>query len=425
VRRTHANSSTILSRAASPRAIRGLGENVKLLVVDEASLVSEEVWAAAVFASADCKRAGGRVIVADTAWGSVEGWWRKHYTLGEGRHPDIQSFRWDYTANPMLDREWMERQKDTLSWARFKSDVLAEWADDAEMMFPHSLLLDATADFEPIAPDGVSGLGCAGGVDYGFQRDASALAVICGLPDLGLNEDEDRVRFVVPHVELHRAGTIDPLGFVRRVGATAQTSINGRGDGAGFAYCYLTSERNGVGEMPTVELLRECRNRRMRVHGLFQTADTRAIAFGRLRALMGDRRLVLPRNGELLRALGSLSAKITTAGGVSIEAVSAAGTHADLAFALACATGPWAKERRSRCLLSSFDGAPWRLVREEASRMSPVGEIVQTGGGIRLPKRPFFADLATGSAARIHREGHVSHLAGKPEHRQQRMEEPT
>jgi hypothetical protein len=184
----------------------------------------------------------------------------------------------------------MQRQKDTLSWARFKSDVLAEWADDQEAMFPHSLLLDSTADFEPVAPDAVSGLACAGGVDYGFQRDASALAVICALPDLGLNEAESRPRFLVCHTELHRAGTIDPLGFVRHVAGTAQGAVDGRGDGAGLDYRFFTTETNGVGQTPSFELRRESRNRRMKVHMLHQTAETRAIAFGSLRALMGDGR---------------------------------------------------------------------------------------------------------------------------------------
>ena len=49
------------------------------------------------------------------------------------------------------------------------------------------------------------------------------------------------------------------------------------------------------------------------LYRLYQTQETKALAFGRIRSLLEDRRLILPR-GELIRALGAISARITEAG---------------------------------------------------------------------------------------------------------------
>jgi hypothetical protein len=105
-----------------------------------------------------------------------------------------------------------------------------------------------------------------------------------------------------------------------------------------------------------------------------------------------------------------LTARITEAGGVAIEAVSAGGTHADLAFALAAAMGPWSRDKRSGCILAGYDEQPWRIASAEAHRIEDLGEIVQTGGGIRLPAHPFLADLG-GSA--IHRPEQMPYMAAQ------------
>jgi hypothetical protein len=418
---TFANGSVLFCRPASPRSIRGLGAGVRLVAIDECSLIDESIWTSAQFLALDHKAEGARILLSDVPWGSREHWWRRFFELGtDRRHPDVASFSWDYRENPVLDAEYLERQRDVMPWSRFQSDVLGEWSDDERQFFSHDLLMGAVADFEPVDADDVSGLALTGGLDYAVRRDSSAFVAICGLPDLGLNEDESRIRFVVPHVEVHPARSIDPLAFVRQIAGYSQAAIPGRGhgDGAGFDFRFLASERNGVGEPLTTELARAIRGRRATVYPLWQSQETKQIAFGRLRTLLADGRLILPRDGELIRSLGSLSARYTDSGGMTIEAVSEAGSHGDAAFALAAATGPFVKDRRSGALLGRYAGRPWRIVREEASRISPVGEVVETGGGVRLPRRPFFADLAMGEAARLHRAGHESYLAGKSEHRQ-------
>lgn len=408
----YANDSVLFCRSASPRSIRGLGARVKLVILDEASQIDEAVWTAAMFLALDHKSEGSRILVADVPWGSREHWYRRHFALGEDpRHPDVKSVRWTYKENPGLDGEYLERQRDVMPWGRFRSDVLGEWADDDESMFGHDLLMECSADYEPVGPDDVSGVWVVGATDYGFRRDANALVVFGALPDLGLNENEDRVRFIVAHTELHRAGRLSGMQFVRRVASTAQ----GEQGGAGFAYRYIASEANGVGQMPTEELLRAIGGRKAALHRLDQSAETNALGFGRLRSLLEDGRMTLQR-GELLRALGAITAKITESGNVSIEAPRSGGTHADLAFAAASAMGPkHVGRRRGRCLISAYDGAPFRVAAEDAHRVGDLGEIVETGAGIRLPRRPLLADLG---GPLIHRAGeHSPYRARQPNRR--------
>lgn len=407
------NGSVLVSKPASEKAIRGMGAGLKLLVVDEAAWVSEGVWDAAQFTALDEKPNGARIVIACTPWGSREHFFRRHFDMGtEKDHPDVASFKWDWSDHPSPDWGYLKRRRDVMADARYRSDVLGEWVDDSESMFPFSLLEEATADFEQLPPDATEGLAVLGGIDYGFARDLSALVTIAALPDLGLNDEESRVRFIVNHVEWYRPGRIDPAGFVRRLASTAQIENKTHGRNPGFRYELLVSEENGVGQMPTSELLRavDREERAAYVYRLHTSQETKAIAFGRLRALMADGRLILPRNPELLQSLGSLHARITEHGGVNIEVVDSPGTHADLAMALAQATGPWARERRSGCKLADFDGAPFRIAADDARRVTDLGEIVESGAGVRLPQKPFFADLA---GPFIHRAGEAPYGAGQ------------
>src|SRR5918997_1476826 len=86
------NGSVLMSRPASPKAIRGLGRDLRLLVLDEASLIDESIWTSAMFVAMDEKREGARIILADVPWGSREHWWRRQFELGtDKRHPDVEA----------------------------------------------------------------------------------------------------------------------------------------------------------------------------------------------------------------------------------------------------------------------------------------------------------------------------------------------
>ena len=64
------NGATLFCQPASARAVRGLGQRVKLVVLDESSLIDESIWTSAMFLALDHKADGARIIVADVPWGS-------------------------------------------------------------------------------------------------------------------------------------------------------------------------------------------------------------------------------------------------------------------------------------------------------------------------------------------------------------------
>jgi hypothetical protein len=66
------NGSEIVSLPASQRAVRGLGRGVKLLVVDEAGFVPEELWRAAHYIALDERANGSRILLVGTPWGGPD-----------------------------------------------------------------------------------------------------------------------------------------------------------------------------------------------------------------------------------------------------------------------------------------------------------------------------------------------------------------
>jgi hypothetical protein len=70
---TFRNESVLFCRPASPRSIRGLGQRIKLVAIDECSLVDESVWNSAQFLALDHKADGARILLSDVPWGSRTG----------------------------------------------------------------------------------------------------------------------------------------------------------------------------------------------------------------------------------------------------------------------------------------------------------------------------------------------------------------
>jgi hypothetical protein len=136
--------------------------------------------------------------------------------------------------------------------------------------------------------------------------------------------------------------------------------------GRGFAVRKFVTEMNGVGAMPSEELAR--RLGRQRVVGVHTSQRSKEDGFSRLRALLSDRRLVLPDNLELLRQLQGLTYSPTPSGGLSIEA-SDPNVHDDLADALALAVSAVPHDTKG--------GVP---------KEQPAGvEWLETDGGLLVP----------------------------------------
>jgi hypothetical protein len=193
------NGSEIVSLPASQRAVRGLGRGVKLLVVDEAGFVPEELWRAAHYIALDERANGSRILLVGTPWGGPDAFFRRAFEAGRDGDPDHASHHWTFEVNPNLDRAYLERQRERVSPPEYAAEVLGEWSDAVGALIPRALIDANTADVE------IPSLGALTpparpiiGLDWGVSYDRSAAAVGYRLPVGELNVDlERRPRFIV------------------------------------------------------------------------------------------------------------------------------------------------------------------------------------------------------------------------------------
>lgn len=378
------NGSEIVSLPASQRQVRGYGRDVKLLVIDEAGFVPGELWTAAQYVALDERRNGSRIILAGTPWGGREHFFRLAFERGRDGDGDHASHHWTFEANPLLDRAYLERQRERVSPAEYAAEVLGEWSDAVGSLFPRDLLDRQTVDVELPALAELRGPARPIiGLDYGVSFDSSAAALIYRLPVRALNPDVDRPVFLaVPHVWPVRTPLID-----RVVGDVVAS---------GIPFSFIATETNGVGAGPSEELYRRLHGRggaRRTWVNVATSSASKSAGYGCVLGLLESGRLVLPRHPTLLRQLAGLKFEQGERGFTRINADDPA-THDDAADALgAIATLPHrARSGRVVCHLQRLadpDRAP-----AEASFPELDEPIVESGGGLRLYRRPPLQSIA-------------------------------
>lgn len=375
------NGSQIISLPASQRQVRGYGEGVLLVILDEAGFMPSELWTAAQYVALDERANGSRILMLGTPWGGAEHFFRQSFLAGQyDEDPDHASFHWTYKVNPSLDHTYLERARERVSPVEYAAEVLGEWSDAVGALFPRELLERQTADIEVPALHELDGLarpiiGC----DWGVSFDRSAQAVIYRLPVADLNEDA-KARFVVfPYIWPQGAKLISDV--VAGIAASP----------APFAY--IATETNGVGAGPSQELRerlgkREPGKQWLHVH---TTSQTKTVGYGGILGLIDSEQLVLPRDPDLLRQLAGLRFEQGERGFTHIEAEHAA-QHDDVADALMLAALPCNLGHRSKGMppLMSYLGrlATPRIAPADAAVPSLDQEIVTTGAGLRVYRRP-------------------------------------
>jgi len=118
------------------------------------------------------------------------------------------------------------------------------------------------------------------------------------------------------------------------------------------------------------------------------SAELKAQTYGTLRYLMERGQFVLPADTELQRELANLRVELRATGSVGIEAKTG---HDDLADALMIAMAPH-KDREGQW--RSILGRTAELGGADAWLPETEREIVVTGGGLRVPRRPVLQSVA-------------------------------
>lgn len=336
------NGSQIVSLPASQRQIRGYTAD-GALILDEAAFMSEELWRAALYTVAAVRQP--LVYLVSTPWGSADHFFRRLWHEGQDpRNPDYVSFHWDYRVSPKINHALLEREKERTDPLTYRAEVLGEWVDDADSYFTFDEVMNAVADYPLLPPEQAAGEVVFGGVDYGVRYDSNALVLVAPLAPWVRRDGSGSTCFIVPWLEEHPAGRTDLAGFTERVAATSCAVRQGR-PRPGYHYQLLVTETNGVGAMPSQELAKRMGAVVVQepllagtgweaVLPVATTATYKRDAYGRLKMLLQQGRLVLPRHPKLMKQLTSLRYEISAAGTISIAASSPA-IHDDLCDALA------------------------------------------------------------------------------------------
>ncbi len=371
------NGSEIVSLPASQRQVRGYGKGVRLVVLDEAGFMPSELWAAARFTAMD-ERPRSRILLLGTPWGGTDHFFRQGFEAGNTADPDHASFHWTYEVSPVLDRAYLERERERTSPVEYAAEVLGEWSDAVGSLFPRELLDRQAAAFDVPALHELAGPARPIiGLDWGVSFDRSAAAVIYRLPVHHLNDEAPDAPVFVALPYVWPAGK--PLGDVVDDVVTTPAPL-----------AYIATETNGVGAMPSQELVARFRGKpgpKRAWHLVHTTNQTKTAGYGSILGLLEQGRLVLPRNPDLLRQLAGLRFEQGERGFTRIEAEDPA-THDDVADALMLAAMPTAPGRRRHLQSWLQLLAHPRKAGEEAAVPSLDEPVVTTGGGLRVYRRP-------------------------------------
>lgn len=345
------NGSVIRSVPASEKAIRGW--SVDLLVIDEAAMVSEDIFAAALPTTA--ARPDARIVVASSPWGATGWFYRMHLDGLDPANPNVETHIWRLADAPWITAPVIEAARTTLPAVRFAAEYEGRFVGSTDAFFDHDDLLAAVAPYRLLDPATARGETVCVGLDWGRRFDRHAVVAVGLLDDHGANpepalyvpwletsrrpygEQVDSIAAMVTRATFRRRWP-QPGGRVHRVGPDLVWHDTGatvpfRPTAPGFRVERIVSEENGVGAMPTEDLVRRIGRR---VEGRHTSQKSKEDAYGRIQALLSERRLVLPDNLELLRQLRGMTVEVTASGGISINAADP-NVHDDLADALSLA----------------------------------------------------------------------------------------
>ena len=381
------NGSEIVSLPASQKQVRGYGRGVRLVILDEAGFMADEMWNAASYIALDEKANGSRILVLGTPYGPADHFFRRSYEAGlVGDDPDHRTFHWTYKANPELDHAYLERQRDRVSPASYANEILGEWSSAIGSLFSPETLEACTADV--VVPELTDLRGPATaicGCDWGASFDLSSVGMLWRLPVAHLNPDEPRIPRFIAFSYTWPAGT--PLHtVVEQIVRTAAPRSR-----------YIASEVNGIGAAPSQDLVRLTKEGGAKGKRTWcmvsTTAASKTMAYSTLLNLMEKGQLVIPRHPDLLRQFLGIRIEQKERGFTSIGAESDA-THDDRTDALSLTMLPVKPPRAHRWVSHTANLAAGRRAPADAPVPLLDCPVVATGTGLRLPQRPTLQSVA-------------------------------
>lgn len=282
------NGSELWCLPDSPAQIRGFSK-VTTVIVDEANFCSQELLRAVQYSLLTVPES--QLFMISSPW-SIEHWFYRYYQDGmDKKDTAIASFHYTYEASPLIQEDYIERMKDKITEEEYKTEVLGEWIGDEDAYFDYELVESCIADYDLVDPTKIKEGVVWGGVDWAARgRDDT---VVMFVSKLYLSELEPGLHgsvFIVPYFEAYKKTNYSVI--INRIIELSKY----------FYIQKMVSENNGIGDMPSQTLEQEG----IRVEGLFTTAQSKVNGYGRMKILMQARRLLIPREPELIKQLTNL-----------------------------------------------------------------------------------------------------------------------
>lgn len=290
------NGSELWCLPDSPAQIRGFSK-VSTVIVDEANFCSQELLRAVQYSLLTVQ--GSQLFMISSPW-STQHWFYRYYQDGQDKKdPTIASFHYTYESSPLIQKDYVERMKDKITEEEYKTEVLGEWIGDEDAYFDYELVESCIADYDLVDPTHVKEGVVWGGVDWAARgRDDTVVMFVSKLHLSDLDPGLKGSVFIVPYYEAYKKTNYSVV--IERI---IKLSKN-------FFIQKMISETNGIGDMPSQTLEGEG----IQVEGLFTTAQNKVNGYGRMKILMQAKRLLIPREPELIKQLTNLRYTISESG---------------------------------------------------------------------------------------------------------------
>ncbi len=290
------NGSELWCLPDSPAQIRGFSK-VTTVIIDEANFCSQELLRAVQYSLLTVPES--QLFMISSPW-SIEHWFYRYYQDGQDKKdPTVSSFHYTYEASPLIQKDYVDRMKDKITEEEYKTEILGEWIGDEDAYFDYELVASCIADYQLVDPNQVKEATVWGGVDWAARgRDDTVIMFVSKLHLEDFKDDMQGSVFIVPYFEAYRKTNYSVV--IERIIELSKH----------FEIQKMVSETNGIGDMPSQTLEDEG----IKVEGLFTTAQNKVNGYGRMKILMQARRLLIPREPELIKQLTNLRYTISESG---------------------------------------------------------------------------------------------------------------
>ena len=118
--------------------IRGYGSQENMIIVDEAAFINDSIFQEVL--SPMMAVGGGTFILLSTPFG------KKGFLYEQFNNPKWYTMQVPSSANPLVDDEFIEEQRENLTNTQFKQEILGQFVESADSFFTREELMACTAE---------------------------------------------------------------------------------------------------------------------------------------------------------------------------------------------------------------------------------------------------------------------------------------